>query len=264
MPNPIPDNWLVDRLTPVKQDAVRWRELFETIEEYYQANVETVIDWLTSLRSIFTAESIEDKQRILFDLGWFFGRETQRDSLDDAYRARLYEISRKNTDEIVRGAIRRAGISDTARWLPLFTFSTPDNYGKPPVGGTLEDTFYTARTYRTVRFEEPYSIRFEEGSRDANDPTFNENVFAFGQIVVVDTSMRPAGYADPDNPESVQSAGFIPTSRGAVIINISEGRPVNAAAEVERIVSGLLPIYVIYGGLRYEVIETIAGVSQVN
>lgn len=264
MPNPLPAHWLAGRLPPVKADAPRWKELFETIEEYYQANVEPVIARLVSLRSIFTAPEIADKQKILVDLGWFFGRETQRDSLDDAYRARLFEISRKGTDEIVKGAIRRAGISDTARWLPLFTYSTPDDYGKPPPGGTIEDTFYTARTYRTIKIEEPASWRFAEGSSIVGAVDYNPEVTSFGKIVAVDTSARPAGYAPAGVPGAVQIAGFIPTSRGAVIINIAEGKPDNAAVEVERIVVGLLPIYTIYGGLRYEVIETIAGVSSVN
>lgn len=113
--------WLVERLTPYKQDQRRWYDLAVALEQYWDTYNTPALERIEQMRSVFTADD-EDVESLLREAGVQFevAIPIVRDNLAFAYSWRAYEIHRKDRHETLEQILRRDYSGVFIRWLPLY------------------------------------------------------------------------------------------------------------------------------------------------
>jgi hypothetical protein len=123
-------NWLKKRLSPVKKDSSRWKELAEAIQEFWAENFDPDYDVIANLRSIYTADSTNQK-KLLVEIGPYFEDGIAEENIPVSTAMRKMELHQKETDIPLVRAMVRLGV--VAEWKPLYVLPDAD-YG---------DAFYT-------------------------------------------------------------------------------------------------------------------------
>lgn len=113
--------WLVDRLTPYKQQQPRWHDLAVALETYWDTYQTPAVERIEHMRSVFTADN-EDLEMLLKEAGVQFevAIPIVRDNLAFAYSWRAYEIHRKDRQSTLEQILRRDYSGVFVRWLPLY------------------------------------------------------------------------------------------------------------------------------------------------
>lgn len=132
------DNWLVKRLSPVKNRTPRWVQLAEALQELWVATFDAAFDKVTTLRSIYTADD-DGQRKIIFELGSYFEDDLNADSRGVLVGMRKWELLRKDTETPIKNAIQRMGLTGI-EWIPLWAKEADGAYGT---------AFYPIRTGET-------------------------------------------------------------------------------------------------------------------
>jgi hypothetical protein len=113
--------WLVDRLTPYKQEQPRWHDLAVALETYWDTYQTPAVERIEHMRSVFTADN-EDLEMLLKEAGVQFevAIPVVRDNLAFAYSWRAYEIHRKDRQETIEQILKRDYSGVFVRWEALF------------------------------------------------------------------------------------------------------------------------------------------------
>lgn len=113
------DNWLQNRLSPVKKDTARWQELAQAIETFWQENFDDYSERLDSLKSIFLA-SRDDQLLILSELGKYYDIDLPDNNIPLAVIQRRMELFQKDTLVPLTESLKRACPGITVEWRPLY------------------------------------------------------------------------------------------------------------------------------------------------
>lgn len=114
-------NWLRDRLTAAKKNAVMWVELADAIQEVFEKQVEPVIDRLRGMNSTFSMSEADLRKKVK-ELGGFFSI-SERVEIEDwplALMQRQDEIRLKKTDYPLESTISREFAGLQIEWRPLY------------------------------------------------------------------------------------------------------------------------------------------------
>lgn len=133
------ENWLRDRLSPVKSETNRWVELAEAIQQLWEENFDSYLSRQVGFRSIFTAVD-KDKQRILSELGKYYDIDIQDNNIPIAVVQRRVELFQKDSLVPLTASFRRACPGIDIRWKPEYA-----RHGTPY--GSL---FYTEQMLKTI------------------------------------------------------------------------------------------------------------------
>jgi len=113
------ENWLQNRLSPVKRDTDRWVELAQAIETFWQENFDGSSERLDSLKSIFLA-SRDDQLLILSELGKYYDIDLPDSNIPLAVIQRRMELFQKDTLVPLTESLKRACPGIRTEWRPLF------------------------------------------------------------------------------------------------------------------------------------------------
>lgn len=123
-------DWLKKRLSPVKRDSSRWRDLAEAIQGFWAENFDPSYDVLAGLRSIYTADDTNQK-RIVVELGHYFEDGISDENIPVSVATRKMELHQKETNVPLVRSMARIGF--VAEWAPLYA----------PRGEIYGTAFYT-------------------------------------------------------------------------------------------------------------------------
>ena len=147
------EKWLSNRLTPIKRDSDRWRELCEAVEEFWDEYFEPEITEIENARSIFTSSDAEIDIR-LSEMGTQFevGLPLTKADKAMAFAQRRNEIHRKGWQSTLDEVLSRDFKGAVVKWLPLYARKT-DTYGSEfftlhelaPLGIDMSEVFLTSR-----------------------------------------------------------------------------------------------------------------------
>jgi hypothetical protein len=110
-------DWLKKRLSPVKKDSLRWKDLAEAIQEYWAENFDPQFDVLANLRSIYTAD-LTNQKRIVVEMGHYFEDGISDENIPVSVATRKMELHQKETNVPLVRAMSRIGF--VAEWAPLY------------------------------------------------------------------------------------------------------------------------------------------------
>lgn len=110
-------DWLKKRLSPVKKDSSRWKELAEAIQEFWAENFDPDYDVLAGLRSIYTADAT-NQRRIVAEMGHYFEDGISDENLPVSVAMRKMELHQKETNVPLVRSMSRIGF--VAEWAPLY------------------------------------------------------------------------------------------------------------------------------------------------
>jgi len=117
--------WLKSRLSPVKSETQRWIELAEANETFWAALSDPGVEYLRSLRSIFSAAPA-GRALLLRNMGGYFEDNLPDDNVPIAVLWRKHELLMKQTTVPLENLLLRVG--SEAEWEPLWALSS-DTYG---------------------------------------------------------------------------------------------------------------------------------------
>ena len=147
------EKWLSNRLTPIKRDSDRWRELCEAVEEFWDEYFEPEITEIENARSIFTSSDAEIDIR-LSEMGTQFevGLPLTKADKAMAFAQRRNEIHRKGWQSTLDEVLSRDFKGAVVKWLPLYAKKI-DPYGTQfyavhelaPLGIDMSEVFLTSR-----------------------------------------------------------------------------------------------------------------------
>jgi hypothetical protein len=123
-------DWLKKRLSPVKKDSSRWKELAEAIQEFWAENFDPDYNVLAGLRSIYTAD-VTNQKRFLVEMGHYFEDGIAEENIPVSIAMRKMELHQKETDVPLVRSMARIGF--VAEWAPLYA----------PRGNIYGTAFYT-------------------------------------------------------------------------------------------------------------------------
>jgi len=123
-------DWLKKRLSPVKKDSPRWKELAESIQEFWADNFDPNYDVLAGLRSIYTAD-VTNQRRLAVEMGHYFEDGTSDENIPASVAMRKMELHQKETNVPLVRSMSRIGF--VAEWAPLYA----------PSGEIYGTAFYT-------------------------------------------------------------------------------------------------------------------------
>ncbi len=123
-------DWLKKRLSPVKKDSSRWKELAEAIQDFWAENFDPGYNVLAGLRSIYTADSANQK-RFLVEMGHYFEDGIAEENIPVSVAMRKMELHQKETNVPLVRSMARIGFA--AEWAPLYA----------PRGEVYGTSFYT-------------------------------------------------------------------------------------------------------------------------
>ncbi len=110
-------DWLKKRLSPVKKDSSRWKELAEAIQEFWAENFDPDYDVLAGLRSIYTADAT-NQRRIVVEMGHYFEDGISDENIPVSVAMRKMELHQKETNVPLVRSMSRIGF--VAEWAPLY------------------------------------------------------------------------------------------------------------------------------------------------
>lgn len=140
-------DWLVKRLSPVKDAEERWVDFATALQTYWEGQFDPSGKRLIDLRSVYTSSDADLRRRIR-EYGDYFAYDMPR--IDDrpiAVAWRKRELQFKDTEEIVSSTFRRHYSDLPVSWIPLYA---PRNkaYGTEFVDGeTIEKFFLPEESY---------------------------------------------------------------------------------------------------------------------
>ena len=154
-------DWLVKRLSPVKDKAARWVHLGEAIQEFWEEYFDPKLEELRGLRSIYTANE-DGLKKLIAELGEFF-EDTDRPI---AVAWRKMELKFKDREFILTSSFSRKFKGLPVDWEPLYA-PKGSSYGTEfvPEGlvDDISDYFLTSRGILTVNTadltERGYSVK---------------------------------------------------------------------------------------------------------
>lgn len=111
------DNWLKNRLSPVKIDTPRWQEFAEAIEQFWEENFDPDSEWLVSLRSIYETD-LTGQLLIQSKKGEYFEDDIPSENIPLAVQQKELELCQKGTIFPFQNTLLRLGL--TAEWVPLY------------------------------------------------------------------------------------------------------------------------------------------------
>ena len=141
-------SWLQSRLAPVKNETARWEEFAAAIEQFWAENFDPVIDFTTSLRSIFEADP-DGQDLIIHNMGPYFEDNLQADHVAVAVMLRQYMLQLKYSMVPIDRELKRLGV--VSEWSQLWA---------------TEDVPYGAKFY-TPR--EVWPVSYLDGTWTLND-----------------------------------------------------------------------------------------------
>ena len=124
------NDWLKKRLSPTKKDSSRWKELAEAIQEFSAENFDPDYNVLAGLRSIYTADEVNQK-RIIAEMGHYFEDGITDENIPASVSARKMELHQKETNVPLVRSMARIGFA--SEWMPLYA----------PRGDVYGTAFYT-------------------------------------------------------------------------------------------------------------------------
>jgi hypothetical protein len=110
------ENWLQNRLSPVKIDTDRWTELAAAIEEYWEENFDPELAWIVALRSIYEAD-IEGQRLIQAEKGQYFEDNIPTENIPLAVQQKELELCQKGSCYPFEHTLKRLGL--TAEWVAI-------------------------------------------------------------------------------------------------------------------------------------------------
>ena len=119
------DNWLKNRLSPVKIETPSWQQLAESIEQYWEENFDPAFEHTANLKSVYTADE-EGIQKIIHELGSYYEDDLATDNIPLSVAQRKYELCLKGATDPLNYTLKRLGID--AYWAQLYA-RTEDDYG---------------------------------------------------------------------------------------------------------------------------------------
>ena len=108
-------DWLVKRLSPVKDKAARWVHLGEAIQEFWEEYFDPKLEELRGLRSIYTANE-DGLKKLIAELGEFF-EDTDKPI---AVAWRKLELKFKDREFILTSSFSRKFKGLPVDWEPLY------------------------------------------------------------------------------------------------------------------------------------------------
>lgn len=129
-------NWLRNRLSPVKRDTPRWKELAEALETLWQDAFDPAFNKLANLRSIYTADKAGQLRKIE-EYGGYYEQDMPEQSMPIYLSMRKLEMLQKETDIPIQSTINRLGIFGV-QWIPLFALVADGEYGTKFYDGITE------------------------------------------------------------------------------------------------------------------------------
>ena len=170
--------WLINRLTPARQNEARWVELAEALEKFWEENFyKTHRQELTDILSYYTS-SKDDLLQLMTDMAAFFEGQMSQEDIALGLTWSHNELQLKEYADILASTLRRKLGGAETEWVPMFAEKSK-TYGTSfktqaeveGAGGSLGDWFMTSRgkikvTSSTMR---PYEI-------DALVDVINESV----------------------------------------------------------------------------------------
>lgn len=159
------EDWLLRRLSPVKDSDPRWTGLAKAIQTFWEDNFDSLHTGLVNLRSIYTMSG-PDLALKMRDKGSFFYPDwpTEFDQpLAVAWREG--EILRKSTEYIIKSTFRRNFRNVSIDWIPLYA-PKDEEYGTLFLTektvrflneSLAEDYWLTSRGVVSVDLESMYS-----------------------------------------------------------------------------------------------------------
>lgn len=123
-------DWLKKRLSPVKKDSPRWKELAEAIQDFWAESFDPDYDVLAGLRSIYTAD-VANQRRIAVEMGHYFEDGIADENIPISVAVRKMELHQKETNVPLERSMSRLGFA--AEWAPLYA----------PRGEVYGTAFYT-------------------------------------------------------------------------------------------------------------------------
>ncbi len=110
-------DWLKKRLSPVKKNSLRWKELAEAIQAFWAQYFDPEYDVLAGLRSIYTADDTNQK-RIAVEMGHYFEDGISDENIPASVSTRKMELHQKETNVPLVRSMARIGL--VAEWAPLY------------------------------------------------------------------------------------------------------------------------------------------------
>jgi len=192
------ENWLQNRLSPVKRDTDRWVELAQAIETFWQENFDDYSERLDSLKSIFLA-SRDDQLLILSELGKYYDIDLPDNNIPLAVIQRRMELFQKDTLVPLTESLKRACPGIRTEWLPLYTFDF-ERYG---------ELLFTERDLHKFNWWPAPSIHYLDGSWGVLSPTdicLTHNSSASNTLPYMTSRAKLLiDESNIDNPEQIES-----------------------------------------------------------
>ncbi len=190
----MPDNWLQNRLSPVKKDTDRWLELARVIETFWQENFDATADRLDGFKSVFTA-SRADQLAILSELGKYYDIDLPDDNIPLAVIQRRMELFQKDTLVPLTESLKRACPGIYTKWRPLYAIS------KRPYG----DSFYTQKDLERYGWWPNVVTHTLDGSWNIITPNTVLVVSGDQQLYMTSRGKHYVDETNIDEPENLES-----------------------------------------------------------
>jgi hypothetical protein len=214
------NDWLKNRLSPVKIDTNRWTELAEAIQELWSENFDDDLARYISLRSIYEANE-DDQKWIQAELGKYYEDEIPTLNIPLAVQRRELELSQKGTENPFQYTLARLGLN--AEWVPIYA---------PKTGGIYGDGFVRATesvVYEVVKLDGSHQI---------------DGTWQVGRI------------KRRDLPGEVQTLdGYFLTSRGVIVVSLGDESVSEEVGIIRRRMIQTKPIWIVFDGVVY-IVET--------
>ena len=140
-------DWLVRRLSPVKDTDERWTDLATSLQTYWEGQFDPQGQRLIDIRSVYTSSDADLRRRIR-EYGDYFAYDMPRfEDRPIAVAWRKRELQFKDTEEIVSSTFRRHYSDLPVSWIPLYAPRNKE-YGTEFVDGeTIEKFFLPEESY---------------------------------------------------------------------------------------------------------------------
>jgi hypothetical protein len=110
-------DWLKKRLSPIKNNADRWTQLAEAIQEFWEGYFDPEMEEVANLRSVYTA-SEKGQKRIVSELGGYYENDLPDKNIPVCVAFRKLELLQKDTEVPMVASLKRMGVD--AEWKPLY------------------------------------------------------------------------------------------------------------------------------------------------
>lgn len=209
-------NWLLKRLSPVKIDTPRWRELALALEEFWEIQFTPLYDALANLRSIYTADEAGQMRKIA-EFGSYYEHDMPAVNRPIYFGMRKLEMLKKETDAPIQMALQRMDALGIT-WDPLYAM-IDQPYGS---------RFYSLNELKLLMGIDPYSNLKVDG------------------LWKLDDGVRLS---------TLEDFGIFMTSRGMLQIDLSTFTNFALIPRVVERIKEVKPVDIVFEGVRYEIIS---------